>query len=62
MGAIASEPTDLMPMAAAEGSRRAFWRLIGFNGIRGGSINIPFTCGDAVTRFVEVVGCQYEVE
>ena len=51
-----------MPVAPAEGVRRVFWRLIGFKGIRGGSISVPFTCGDALTESVKVVGFQYEIE
>lgn len=62
MWAIASEPACLMPVAADDGPRRVFWRLIGCKGIRGGSISVPVTCGDAFTILIEVLGAQYEVE
>ena len=60
--AVASEAVILMPAAAAEGLRRVFWRSIGFKGIRGGSISVPFRYGDALTESVKAVGFQYEVE
>ena len=62
IGAVASESAFLVPVAAVEGLRRVFWRLIGFKGMRGGSISVPFTCGDALTELVVVLGFQYEVE
>ena len=60
--AVASEAAILMQAAAAEGVKRVFWRLIGFKGMRGGSISVPFMCGDALTESVRVMGFQYEVE
>ena len=62
MGAVASDSAVFMPVTAADGLSSVFWRLIGFNGIRGGSINLPFTSGDAFTGLAEILGFQYEVE
>ena len=62
IGMVASDSAVLIPLAAVDELSRVFWRLIGFNGIRGGSINLPFTCGDAFTGLVEILGFQYEVE
>ena len=63
MGAVASDDlATLTPVTATEGLGRMFWRLIGFNGIRGGSISVPFTCEDAFTGVVEALGFQYDVE
>ena len=62
MGVVAFSSALLVPVAGAERLSRVFWRLIGFKGIRGGSISEPFTRGDAVTELVEILGFQYEVE
>ena len=62
MGAVASDSAVFMPLTAVDELSSVFWRLIGFNGIRGGSINLPFTSGDAFTGLVEILGFQYEVE
>ena len=62
MGAVASELAILMPVTAAERLSRVFWRLIGFKGIRGGSISVPFTFGDRFTKLVKALGVQYDVE
>ena len=62
MGAVLSDSAAFMPLTAADELSSVFWRLIGFNGIRGGSRNLPFTSGDAFTGLVEILGFQYEVE
>ena len=62
IGTVASDSAVLIPLTTADELSRVFWRLIGFNGIRGGSINLPFTSGDAFTGLVEIPGFQYEVE
>lgn len=50
-----------MPGAAVEGTTRVLWRLIGFKGIRGGSIGVP-NARDGLTEVANVLGFQYEVE
>lgn len=63
LGPVASDDFDtLTPVTATAGLSRMFWQLIGFNGIRGGSISVPFTCEDAFTGVVEALGFQYDVE
>ena len=62
IGALVLELAVFVLVAAVEELRSVFWRLIGFKGIRGGSISVPFTCGDASAKLVKVVGFQYEVE
>ena len=62
MGAVASDSTVFLPLAAADELSRVFCRLVGFNGIRGGSIKLPFTSGASFTEFVEILGFQYDVE
>ena len=58
MGAVASDSAVFMPLTAADEWSSVFWRLIGFNGIRGGSRNLPLTSGDAFTGLVEILGFQ----
>lgn len=62
MGVVASDVAVFMPLIAVDELSRVFWRLIGFNGIRGGSINLPFTSGDVFMGLAEILGFQYEVE